>query len=129
MKTVNCPLVLSTCRNWELLFTRPHRPLWFKKIRTITTTAILISNTVVPNPYTHSIAFNGQFFSQLSELPGPIKRFVLAWYSILYGLEIGNGILQCVNKSWNGIFKNKFVVHGLYISFNAPFLISTYQKW
>ena len=43
-----CPLVLSTCHNWELLIVRPHRPLYYKKIRTTTTTAFLISNTVVP---------------------------------------------------------------------------------
>ena len=48
VKTVNCPLVLSTCHNWELLFICPHKPLWFKKTRT-TTTALLTYNTVVPN--------------------------------------------------------------------------------
>ena len=66
VKTDNCPLLLSTCHNWELLFTRPHRPLWFKIIRTTTTTAFLISNTVIPNPYSHSIAFNPQSFARLS---------------------------------------------------------------
>ena len=43
--------------------THPHKPLWFKKIRKTTTTAYLISNTVVPNPYIHSIAFDPQFYS------------------------------------------------------------------
>ena len=63
--------------NWELLLTRPYRPLWFKKIRKITrplwfnkirkttTTAFLMSNTVVPNPYSHSIAFDSQSFALL----------------------------------------------------------------
>ena len=37
-----------------------------KKIRTTTTTAFLISNTVVLNPYSHSTAFNPHFFTPLS---------------------------------------------------------------
>ena len=38
----------------------------------------------------------------------------LSQYDIetLYGLQIDNGVRQCVNSSWFGIFKNKFVVHG-----------------
>ena len=58
----NCfsPLVLSTCHNWELFIARQHRPLCFKKIRTTTTTAFLISNTVAPNPYSHSTALSSR---------------------------------------------------------------------
>ena len=53
-----CPMVLSTCHNGELLIFRPHSPLCLKKIRTTTTTAFFISNTVVPNLYGHSSAFD-----------------------------------------------------------------------
>ena len=62
----NCQLVLSICHKWELIFTCSHRPLWFKNIRKTTTTAFLISNTVVPNPCSHSRAFDPQSFTQLS---------------------------------------------------------------
>ena len=48
---------------------------------------------------------------------------------LLYGLLIDNGIQQCVNCSWIGIFKKKFVVHGQYIRFPTVLLISVYQKW
>ena len=37
-----CPLVLATCYNWELLIARPHTPLFFKKVRSSLTIAILI---------------------------------------------------------------------------------------
>ena len=50
----------------ENYFSPVHRSLWFKKIRTTTTTTFLISKTVVPNPYSHSIAFDPQSFTQLS---------------------------------------------------------------
>ena len=40
-----------------------HRALCFKKIKTTTTTVFLISNTVVPNPYSHSTAFDSQSFA------------------------------------------------------------------
>ena len=40
-----------------------------------------------------------------------------------------NGIQECVNNIWIGIFKNKFVVNGQYITFATPLLISIYQKW
>ena len=50
---------------WELLIGCPHRPLCFKKIRATTTTVILISNTVVPNPYSHSTNFNLPSFAPL----------------------------------------------------------------
>ena len=58
--------VLSTCHNWELLIAWPHRPLCFKKTRTTTTSAFLISNIVVPYPYSHSTAFDPQSFTPLS---------------------------------------------------------------
>ena len=60
VKIVNCfcPKVLSTYHNGELLITCPHRPLCFKKTRTTITTALLISNTVVLNPYSHSTPFD-----------------------------------------------------------------------
>ena len=60
VKTVNCfcSLVPSTCRNY--LLPKLHRPLCFKNIWTTTTTAFLISNTVVPNLYSHSAAFDPQ---------------------------------------------------------------------
>ena len=58
--------VLSTFHNWELLIARPHWLLCFKKIRTTTTTAFLIFNTVVPNPYSNSTAFQSQSFIPLS---------------------------------------------------------------
>ena len=44
--------------NWELLTALPHRPLCFKKIRRTTTKPFLISNTVVPNLYSNSTAFD-----------------------------------------------------------------------
>ena len=67
-KTVNCfcPLVLSTCHNWELLISNPARPLCFKRIRTATTTSFLISNTVVPNPYSDSTVFHLQSVAPFS---------------------------------------------------------------
>ena len=43
----------------------PHRQLCFKKITT-TTTAFLISNTVVSNPYGNSGAFNPLSFAPLT---------------------------------------------------------------
>ena len=42
---------------------------------------------------------------------------------ILYDFQIDNGIQQCVNSSWTGIFKNKFVAHGQYIRFATSLLI------
>ena len=41
----------------------------FKKIKTTTTTALLISNTVVPHPYSHSTVFDHQSFAPLSYVP------------------------------------------------------------
>ena len=50
----------------ENYFSTTHTDYWFKKIRTTTTTAFLISNKVVPNPYIHCIAFDPWSFAQLS---------------------------------------------------------------
>ena len=62
----SCPLVLSTCYNWEILVAHPHRPLCFKKIRTTTTTTFFISNTIALNPYSHITTLNPQSFTPLS---------------------------------------------------------------
>ena len=48
---------------------------------------------------------------------------------ILYDLQVDNGIRQCVNSSWTGIFKNKFFVHGQYIIFATLLLNLVYRKW
>ena len=68
VRAINCEnCQLSTgAINLSQLRTTFHRPLWFKKIRKTTSAAFLISNTVVPNPYSHSIAFNSQSFTLLS---------------------------------------------------------------
>ena len=47
--------------------------------------------------------------------------------SIPYGIQIDNGIQQCVNSRLTEISKKKFVVHDQYIRFAAPFLFSIYQ--
>ena len=60
-----CPLVLTTCHNWELLIAHPHKPLCFHKITTLIT-SFLISNTVFPNPYSHSTVFDPHSFAPLS---------------------------------------------------------------
>ena len=52
--------------NLELLTACPHGLLSFKKIRTTTAAVFLISNTVVPNPYSHSTALDPQSFTLLS---------------------------------------------------------------
>ena len=52
-----CPPVLSTYHNGVLLVVLTHTALSFKK---------LISNTVVPNPYSRSSAFDPQSFTPLS---------------------------------------------------------------
>ena len=79
-------LVISTCQNGELLITHPQRPWCFKKIRTTTITAFLISNTVVQNSYSNNTAFDPQSFAPLSWVPGPFNRSTSLWYSILYNL-------------------------------------------
>ena len=89
----------------QLLITCPHKPLCFKKIRT-TTIAFLIFNTVVPNPYSHSTAFNPQSFIPLH----PYLKFQACLIDlsqsdiqIPFELQIDNSIQQCAN-SWHGIF-------------------------
>ena len=83
--------------NWKLLIACPHRPLCFKKIRTTTTTMFLIFNTIVFNPYSHSIEFDPQSFA-------PLPYLSQSDIQILYGFQIDNGIWQFVNNSWTGIF-------------------------
>ena len=76
VKIINCfcPLVLSTCHNGELLIACRHRALCYKKIRTTSTTALLISNVVVPNPYSHHAAFDPRSTASLFEIPDPFNR-------------------------------------------------------
>ena len=68
--------VLRVHENWFLTVLIPlwknslnlpisHRPLCFNKIRTTATTAFLISNTVVLNPFNHSATYNPQTFAPL----------------------------------------------------------------
>ena len=84
--------------NWELLITHP--PLCLTKTRPITT-MFLISNTFVPNPYSHGKTvdpqFNIKFKVHLMYLPQ-------SYIQILHGLKIDNGNQQCVSSSWIGIF-------------------------
>ena len=105
VKIVNCfgPLGLSTCHNWELFIAHPHRPLCFKKIRTTTTTAFLISNTVIPNPY--SLAQNSILY-----LSHPYLKFQVCLTDlsqsdnqIIYSLQKDNGICQLLDRCWTGI--------------------------
>ena len=105
-----------------------HSPLCSKKIKITTTTAFLISNTVVPNPYSHIRAFIPhlshpylQFHNCLIDLSQPDIQ-------ILYGLQIDHGIRQCINSGWTGILKDKFRVHGQNMRFVTPLLISIYQN-
>ena len=73
VRTINCEncqlstgaINLSQLRTTFHLPT-PLRPFWFKEIRKTTTTAFLISNTGVPNPNSHSIAFDNQSLALLS---------------------------------------------------------------
>ena len=70
-----------------------------KNLSKITTTAFLTSNTVVPNPYNHSAAFDLQSFTPLSEVPVSLIDMSQSNIQILYNLQIDNGILQCVDSS------------------------------
>ena len=98
-------IVISTCHNWELLTARAHRTLCFTKIRATTATVFLIPNTVVSNPYSHSTAFDLQFFAPLPWVPVPLNRSLSQTaIQILYGFQIGNCIQQCVNSCWIEIF-------------------------
>ena len=60
-------------------------------MRTTIFRAFLISNTAVPNTYSHS-TFDPQSFLPLSEVPGPSD------VQILYGSQTYNGIQQYVNS-------------------------------
>ena len=90
--------------------------------------AVLI-DTVVSSPYSHSTAFNPQSFTIFLKFPVCLIDLCQSDIQILYGLQIDNGIWQCVNSTRTGIFKNKFVVHGQYSRFSTMLLISIYQKW
>ena len=84
--------------NWELLITHP--PLCLTKTRPITTT-FLISNTLVPNPYSHGTTFDPQFNIKFKV---HLMYLPQSYIQILHGLKIDNGIQQCVSSSWIGIF-------------------------
>ena len=62
-KNLSTLLIENTVENYLL---PAILPFCFKKIRTITTAAFLISNTVVPNPYCHIAALDPQSFAPLS---------------------------------------------------------------
>ena len=78
----------------------PHRPLCFKKIKTITTTAFSISSTVVLNPYSHSTAFGPQSFAPLILVGSSLIDLFQSDIQMLHNLQIDNGIQKCVNSSW-----------------------------
>ena len=94
MKNVNCfcPMVLSTCHNWELLIAPPHRPLSFNIIKTTTNTAFLISNTVVPNPYSHSKAFDPNLLHPYLKFQVHLTDFSQSDVQMLYRLQIDYSI-------------------------------------
>ena len=55
----SCTVLIPLCKNnLNLLISYTDHYYCFKKIKTTTTTVFLISNTVVPNPYSHSTAFD-----------------------------------------------------------------------
>ena len=74
-------------------------------LRTTTITVFLISNTVVPNPYSHSATFNPQSFAPLSLALIPFKicpSLIFKYFmSFKYVLVL---IRQCVNSSSTGMF-------------------------
>ena len=104
--------VLSTY--WELLIASPHKPLCLKKMRTTFTTAFLILTqqswilTTIIQHYILNLSHPHLYLKFQVHLIGLPQCDI----QILYGLPIDNGIRQCVNSSWTGIFKNKLVVHG-----------------
>ena len=58
-------VLIRLCKyNLMPILNKPHYAL--KKIKTATAISSLISNTVVPNPYSHSTAFDPQSFVTLS---------------------------------------------------------------
>ena len=115
----SCTLFISLFKNRlnPIFANTPHRPLYFTKITT-TSTAFLTSNTAVSNPYSHSTAFDPQSFASLYQVPGSFNRCASVWYwstlrpsnsSWYSDLQTDNDIRQCVNISWTGVFKSKFV--------------------
>ena len=92
-----CNMYTKICAQYWLLCVKiiesanlPHRSLCFQKIRKTTTTAFLTSNTAVPNPYSHSTAFNPQSFA-----PVCLTDLSQSDIQILYSLQIDNGIPLC----------------------------------
>ena len=57
-----CTVLIPLCIESANL---PHKPLCFKETKANTTKALLISSTVVPNPYSHSTTINPQPFDPL----------------------------------------------------------------
>ena len=109
----------SVNHTWKFVHGTDYRPWCFKKITTTITTAFLISNTVVSDPFCqrkHSIL----------NFSHPLPKFQDRLIDLF---QSDNGIQQCVNRSWTEIFTNKFVVHGQYIRSATSLLISIYQKW
>ena len=85
-----CQVVLLICHNWDLLIAYPRRSLCFKKFKTTTFTAFLISNTVVQK-YT------------IVQLQSSIFRtFILNYRSIWY-ICLTLIFKYFSNSSWTGI--------------------------
>ena len=104
-----CTVLIPLCKNNFESANLPHRPLCSKKIRTTTTTS-------------SSESLQSQYSIRSSIFPIHYLKFQTglidlsqSGIQILYGLQIDNGIRQCVNSSWTGIFENMFVVYGQYI--------------
>ena len=55
-----CTVLIPLSKNNFESANLPHKPLCFTKIKTTSTTAFLISITVVPNPYSRSTALDSQ---------------------------------------------------------------------
>ena len=129
VKIVNCTINLSQLRT---IYCAPTQTIVLLENKSNHYHSIFKFNTVVPNLYSHNTAFNPQTLN----LWQPYRKFQVCLIdlsepaiSILYGLQIDNGIRQCVNSNWIGIFSNKLVVHVQYIRFAKSLLISIYQKW
>ena len=52
------------------------KTIMLQEKETTTTIVFLISNTVVPNPYSHHKSFDPQSFAPLSYVPAPFNRTV-----------------------------------------------------
>ena len=104
------------------------RPLWFKKIKITTTTTLLISQqSRIITAIVHCSILN--LLHPYLEFQVSLVDLSQSDIQILDGLQINNGILECVSSSFTAIFKNNFVVHGQYIRFATPPLISIFQEW